>query len=287
MTDHHKNLFTSFKVATLLSSDFDFTNENGRRHPLGRYNSSISSVIRSLNRIVENNNLAIQTKVYNSKLPNYETLIDSLISFMSTFMTHIEVMGGIINDFYPDKKEQDKLRKELNKSDARVFVATIINHIKHNAGTLNPASIANQKNEVALGFFVESYEDNSLGPYKLVHSMGDDIISINYFLRKVTADIFKVDNIVSSHIEKHVKNVKNEKLDEYLLTTLEKINNLPLKFFDREHHRKHLLFSMKNGKVILERLKFKRNMIIHGRISTSYISDGVTRTFRLPLGAMR
>ncbi|HFT1085039.1 TPA: hypothetical protein ACH26M_003873 [Serratia marcescens] len=183
------------------------------------------------------------------------------------------------------KKEQDKIRKELNKLDARSYVATIINHIKHNGGTLNPASIINLKNEAVLGFFVEGYDDDSIGPCKVVHSKGDDIISINYFVRKVTADMFLVDNFIASSIEKFIQLGKEEKCDESLLGILDKINNLPLRFFDKEYKRNHLMYSMKNGVLVLEYLKFKRNMIMNGRISVSYTADGVTRIFKIPLGA--
>ncbi|WP_171453231.1 hypothetical protein [Serratia marcescens] len=285
MTACKSSPLKSFKVVTLLNGKFELKNDIGKRHPLGRYNSSISNVLKYLGKIVDGNNLALQTKIYNSKQPNYDILTDALVNFMSFFMTHIEVMGGIINDFYPEKKDQDKIRKELNKLDARSYVATIINHIKHNGGTLNPASIINLENEAVLGFFVEGYDDDSIGPCKVVHSKGDDIISINYFVRKVTADIFLVDNFIASSIEKFIQLGKEEKCDESLLGILDKINNLPLRFFDKEYKRNHLMYSMKNGVLVLEHLKFKRNMIMNGRISVSYTADGVTRTFKIPLGA--
>ncbi|MGP2862320.1 hypothetical protein ACTVMW_09415 [Serratia bockelmannii] len=285
MTACKSSPLKSFKVVTLLNGKFELKNDIGKRHPLGRYNSSISNVLKYLGKIVDGNNLALQTKIYNSKQPNYDILTDALVNFMSFFMTHIEVMGGIINDFYPEKKEQDKIRKELNKLDARSYVATIINHIKHNGGTLNPASIINLKNEAVLGFFVEGYDDDSIGPCKVVHSKGDDIISINYFVRKVTADMFLVDNFIASSIEKFIQLGKEEKCDESLLGILDKINNLPLRFFDKEYKRNHLMYSMKNGVLVLEHLKFKRNMIMNGRISVSYTADGVTRIFKIPLGA--
>lgn len=285
MADNKNTLFKYFKVAKLLNGDFEFNDEGGKRHPLGKYNSSISNVLKYLNKIIDNNNLALQTKIYNSDQANYDVLTDALLNFMNTFMTHVEVMGGIINDFFPQKKEQDKIRKELNKSDARNYVGVIINHIKHNGGTLNPASIVNSKNEAILGFFVVGYEGGSIGPYTIVHNKGDDLISINYFIRKVVADLFLIDGIIASYIGSHIQCENEEHSDETLSSLLEKINNIPYKFFDKEYKRNHLMYSMKNGIASLEHLKFKRNMIMEGRISVSYTGDGVTRTLRIPLGA--
>lgn len=273
------------KVAILLNGTFELENKSDKRHPLGRYNSSISNVFNHINKIINANELMLQTKIYNSNQANYEILTDALVNFMNFFMAHIDVMGGIITDFYPEKKEHEKIKKELNRLDARNYVAKIINHIKHNGGILNPASIVNLKNEAIFGFFVEGYADGVIGPYKAVHSNGDDVISINYFIRKVTADIFLIDNFIASNIEKHIKFKKEEQCNEKLLNTLEKISKFPLRFFDMEYKRKHLMFSMKNGVITLEHLKFKRNMIMYGQFSTIYSTDGTTRAFKIPLMA--
>ncbi|HEM8304970.1 TPA: hypothetical protein U2M51_001177 [Providencia rettgeri] len=283
MTTYKNSPLKRLKVATLLSGEFELGNDDNKRHPLGRYNSSISNVLNYLNKIIDNNSLLIQTKIYNSNRPNYEVLTDALVNFMNFFMTHVDVMGGIIKDFYPNKNEYEKIKKELNRLDARNYVATIINHIKHNGCVLTPVSIVDLKNNAILGFFVEDYDDGFIGPSKIIHRHGDNIISINYFVRKITADIFLIDNFIASNIEKYIQASNEDQCDEKLLNILEKINELPLRFFDKEYKRTHLMYSMKNGVVELNHIKFKRNMIMNGRLSVSYTSDGVSRSFKLPL----
>ncbi|AGO57679.1 hypothetical protein SOD_p00050 (plasmid) [Serratia plymuthica 4Rx13] len=285
MNNESKNTIKALKLSILLNGDYQLKKDENKRPPLGRYNASLGKTLNYLKKVIENNNLIHDTKIYLSNQPNYDGLIDALINFMHSYMAHVETLCGIVVDFYGDDKKITKIKREINKLDSRIYLATIINYIKHSDGSLRTASITGVNNDFVMGFYVEGYSDNAIGPSREVHKHGDDVISINYFIRKVIADIFIVDNFISSNLEQFITTKEEINIDDELFKILTKANELPLKFFDMEFKRKNLLFFMKKGEVKLEHLKFKREMIISGRMSVNFVGDGVTKTFKLPLGA--
>jgi hypothetical protein len=284
----------AFSLSGLPSSALYFK-EHGFRHPLGAYNTSSASVLRSFLDV-------LATAELFGPEPTSDQLARVYDPFLDTLQEHHEDCSKILHVFFPkdERVANSPVAKDF-KAATKTYdrhIGAVVNRIKHHQGRLRPISFYGPQFRVN-GYFVEAVlADGAIGPWEQIHPDSNSAISLNYDLRRHFFSLLAISTHLADAVSALVgpsspRNDDSAKPSSTpnLLTVAERIAALPDWILTNESALPwyHVSVSQPRGRA-------QRRLIAHlgspharPRVITQPYSidtwcsgDGVSRSFKIP-----
>ena len=166
-----------------------FHEEQGVRHPLGVYSTSLSLIAKRLNTLLDRLDEA-QTNYHQSPPSNArwsDELSEATDAFLDATFEHWEAMQDVVTPFFEDKSNPQlkTLLKDFraNTSAYRNHLGLIVNYLKHDQGRIRPF-VMELAAGPSIGYFIEGpIPGGGLGPYGGIHAGSNCAISFNRDLK--------------------------------------------------------------------------------------------------------
>lgn len=285
------------------------------RQPIGIYNVSLANVLDSFREVLDELESVLEKQVFREMPPARwdKTLIRRQEDLISRLMRHFDDCFNMLCCFFPRQivnmslKELQKDQKSVKKdphiqaawdavSSYREHVANIINHIKHHQGMLRGVVVFND-DVVVPGYFVEHVnQDEALEPHPDVHREFEGHATAFSFYRDLRYKLWLV-YVVGEHVADAISQIEatttpipHDIGDESdIVSVISRIASLPTRLFKDETNLPfpHIAVTNKNGVTGIH-MEFPSQSTIlvpligTHKVSTGWIGDGVTKSFRPP-----
>jgi hypothetical protein len=283
-----------------------------KRPPIGIYNLSLGEIWEAFEKVLnEIDSIQVNApfrdeSTYGS--PFADALLDGQEKLLSAINRYFDDCITILRCFYPpsiglDYRKSFKKQTHVVSFDNsiqwyRSHVAQISNHIKHHQGRLR-AIFAFNDNFVIPGYFAEGVDAlGVIGPYPEIHQRFRGYSTAFSFYRDLRFHLIGVYS-VSNHLAFSIRQitgvsnalvVRTNQSDTKVLRILERISELPLRFFEDEVYKDiptvKLVETIGEGRKLMLTYPDSNGILVapNGKmkILPIYVGDGVSKTFSLP-----
>ena len=269
--------------------------EKTERHPLSRYNASLSLVCKRILRVIKELEKVQNERNFESKTSNWtENLLELTNHMLYALMEHVEACKKIIESFSSNSSQNASksiCKSYKNSVDSyRNHIANVVNNLKHKQNQLRIIAFYWENNS-SLGYFVEGSVDDkgTLGPDPTIHSNSATAFSFYRDIPFHICNIYTVSTqlaLALTKIDQRFKQLNsNSKGSSYWFELLKASSHLPHIYFEDELKKPIPLIQAKNNLIKLEfpsKTLTPMSIPKGSKIVLSLLGDGITKSWNLP-----